>query len=78
LSNYSSGRSLEYELKALFEGAGWDVLRGSSSKGNVFGVKCDLIATKKTGKIKRTAYMRAYNILGWMVTIQAKRIKKRK
>jgi len=66
LSNYSSGRSLEYELKALFEGAGWEVMRGSSSKGNVLGFKADLVCTRWTNTIKRTAYL---------VLVQAKRIK---
>jgi len=64
MSNYSAGRTLEYEIKSLFESAGWDVMRGSSSKGDVLGMKADLVASKFTDKIRRTAYM---------VLVQAKR-----
>ena len=64
MSNYHSGRGLEYELKALFESAGWSIMRGSSSKGEVLEFKADLVASKFTDKIKRTAYM---------VLVQAKR-----
>ena len=64
MSNYAAGRGLEYELKSLFESAGWSVLRGSSSKGEVLEFKADLVASKFTDKIKRTAYI---------VLVQAKR-----
>ena len=64
MSNYTAGRGLEYELKALFESAGWSVLRGSSSKGEVLEFKADLVASKYTDQLKRTAYM---------VLVQAKR-----
>lgn len=69
MNNYSSGRSLEYELKALFEAAGWEVLRGSSSKGNVLGFKADLVCSRWTDTIKRTAYL---------VLVQAKRTKRKR
>lgn len=53
-SNYSRGRDLEYEIKKILEDAGYSVIRGSSSKGHVFGEKADLVATKETaGNIKQ-------------------------
>ena len=56
-TNYERGRSLEYEVKRLFEDAGWSVIRGSGSKGEVFGLKTDLVATKETRGNKKTAAM---------------------
>lgn len=54
MSNYSRGRELEYEVKKLFEEAGWSIVRGSSSKGNFADMKPDLIATRETRDNKRT------------------------
>jgi len=56
-TNYKSGRALEYEVKQIFTDAGWDIMRGAGSKGDVFGMKADLIATKQTGNKKKTAVM---------------------
>lgn len=58
MSNYIKGRGLEYEIKKLFEDAGYAVMRGSSSKGTFDTpegvVKPDLIATKATDQNTRT------------------------
>ena len=56
-SNYERGRNLEYEVRKLFTDAGWDVLRGSGSKGEVFGMKADLVATKHTSRSDKRAIM---------------------
>lgn len=56
-SKYARGRDLEYEVKHLFESAGWSVIRGSGSKGTVFGEKTDLVATKTTPGNEKTAHM---------------------
>lgn len=69
MSNYSKGRALEYEIMKIFRDVGWDVIRGSSSKGDVFGMKIDLIASREKTKYKDTAYI---------VLIQAKRNKVKK
>jgi len=65
VSRYHSGRALEYEVMAIWRNAGWSVTRGSSSKGEVAGLKTDLIASKM-GRDKRTVYF---------VVMQAKRRK---
>ena len=56
-TNYARGRAFEYELKKLFEDAGYSVMRGSGSKGEVFGEKTDLVATKVSRGTKKTAHM---------------------
>lgn len=56
-SKYRRGRNLEWEVRKLFEDAGWSVIRGAGSKGEVFGIKADLVATKKTNTKKKTAVM---------------------
>lgn len=56
-SNYERGRNLEYEIRKLFEDAGWSVIRGAGSKGEVFGIKADLVATKETNHSTHTAVM---------------------
>jgi len=65
MSRYARGRSLEYEIAALFRSAGYSIIRGSSSKGDVAGFKADLIASK-LGRDRRTVYI---------IVMQAKRRK---
>jgi len=65
MSRYARGRSLEYEIAALFRSAGYSIIRGSSSKGEVAGFKADLVASK-VGQDKRTIFM---------VLLQCKRLK---
>lgn len=48
MTQYRQGVRLEYEVKALFEAAGWSVVRGAGSKGKWAEFKPDLIATKET------------------------------
>lgn len=57
MSKYSRGRDLEYQVKQIFEAAGWSVMRGAGSKGEVFGMKADLIATKESNDNEKTAVM---------------------
>jgi len=56
VSRYARGRSLEYEVAALFRSAGYSIIRGSSSKGEVAGFKVDLVASK-VGQDQRTVYI---------------------
>jgi len=57
MSAYSRGRALEYDVRAIFERAGWSVVRGAGSKGEVDGFKADLVATKRGLKNRDTVYM---------------------
>ena len=53
----NKGITLEREVINLFRDAGWDVIRGAGSKGEVLGIKTDLVATKKTPYNNKTALM---------------------
>ena len=64
MSNYSRGRELEYDVRGLVEAAGWSVIRGAGSKGEVDGMKADLVATRRGTKNQDTV---------WMVVFQCKR-----
>jgi Holliday junction resolvase len=66
VSRYSRGRALEHEVRALFTAAGWSVIRGAGSKGEVDGMKADLVASKRSAQDTRTIYI---------VVMQAKRSK---
>jgi Holliday junction resolvase len=57
VSQYARGRALEYDVRTLFEKAGWSVVRGAGSKGEVDGMKADLVATKRGTKNVDTVYM---------------------
>lgn len=50
MTNYRQGVAVEYEVKKLFERAGWSVIRGAGSKGQWVDFKPDLIATKETAQ----------------------------
>ena len=56
-SKYHRGRNLEWEVRKLFEDAGWDVLRGAGSKGEVAGFPTDLIASKSSPRNDKTIYI---------------------
>jgi Holliday junction resolvase len=56
-SNYHRGRALEYEIKHLFEAAGWSVVRGSSSKGKFADMKPDLVASRRMRSNKKYVLM---------------------
>ena len=64
--NYTKGRDLEYKVKSIFEEAGWSVIRGAGSKGEVDGFKVDLVASKRG---------RTYDDDIYIVLMQAKRKK---
>jgi Holliday junction resolvase len=57
VSNYSRGRALEYDVRGLFEADGWSVIRGAGSKGEVDGMKADLVATRRGTKNADTVYI---------------------
>jgi len=57
MSQYNRGRALEYDVRAMFERAGWSVIRGAGSKGEVDGMKADLVASKRGTKNVDTVYM---------------------
>lgn len=65
------GKGIQFErtLKQELESLGYSVMRGASSKGEVFGMKADLIATQDTGQNIEQAVM---------VIIQCKKNKKKK
>ncbi len=50
--NYKKGRQYEYEVKKIFEKAGYKVMRSASSKGPY-----DLTAVKITSKYKKVTYL---------------------
>lgn len=62
MNTAAKGRRLEHEIRELFQSAGYSVLRGAGSKGTMFGVKTDLVATKATRSGKRSIFIRAIGI----------------
>jgi len=42
------GRRFEHEIRELFRQAGFSVIRGAGSKGEMLQEKVDLVATKNT------------------------------
>jgi Holliday junction resolvase len=48
LSTATKGRAYEHEVRALFEQAGYSVVRGAGSKGECLKEKTDLVCTKET------------------------------
>lgn len=66
MNRYRRGRALEYDVRALFERDGWSVIRGAGSKGEVDGMKADLVASKRGAKNIDTIYI---------AVMQAKRTK---
>lgn len=53
MTKYKQGVAVEYEVKKLFESAGWSVIRGAGSKGKWADFKPDLIATKETSAARK-------------------------
>lgn len=64
MAQYHRGRQLEWDVRKLFEEAGWSVIRGAGSKGEVDGFKTDLVASRRGKKYGDTIYI---------VLMQAKR-----
>ena len=56
MSTSSKGRAFEHEVRNLFRSAGFSVIRGAGSKGELFGEKVDLVATKRTRDTAYTAF----------------------
>ena len=48
MSTATKGRAYEHEVRALFEAAGYSVIRGAGSKGECLKEKTDLVCTKET------------------------------
>jgi Holliday junction resolvase len=48
LSTATKGRRFEHEIRDLFRNAGFSVVRGAGSKGEMLEEKVDLVATKLT------------------------------
>ena len=67
----NKGITFERELKILLEANGFSVMRGAGSKGECFGMKTDLIATKETGQNVKSAYM-------VIIQCKVKQVKKKK
>jgi Holliday junction resolvase len=65
----NKGIDLERKVINLFRDNGWSVIRGAGSKGEVFGMKADLVATYDTGQNIEQAVM---------VVIQCKKNLKKK
>lgn len=65
MTNYRKGRALEYEVIDLFKQAGWSVIRGAGSKGEVDGMKVDIQVSKRGTKYLDTVYI---------ALLQAKRV----
>jgi Holliday junction resolvase len=53
VSKASKGRSFEHEVRDLFERAGFSVVRGAASKGEMLQEKVDLICTRETRSNKQ-------------------------
>ena len=63
MNTAEKGARLERDIIALLESDGWQVMRGTSSKGDVLDYKTDLLASKWTHANKRKL---------WLVLIQCK------
>jgi Holliday junction resolvase len=57
MSTASRGRAFEYEIRQLFERAGFSVMRGAASKGFFLREKVDLIASRETRDNKNVVTM---------------------
>jgi len=79
MGNYARGRSLEYTVMDIWRKAGWKVMRGSSSKGDM-AIPENIMSCKHCGgmKVDVLASVRSpYNVnTVWMVPMQCKRAKR--
>jgi Holliday junction resolvase len=67
VSTATRGRALEHKIRTDMRNAGWDVIRGASSKGEFSGMKTDLVATIKTATLNRKAGIKT----GWYFQVNA-------
>lgn len=57
MSNASKGRAFEHEIRNLLRDAGFSVIRGAGSKGELLDEKVDLVATKLTRENEYVVYL---------------------
>jgi Holliday junction resolvase len=57
VSDRGKGRAFEHEIRHILKTHGFSLVRGAGSKGEFFGDKVDLIATKQTRQNEFTAYL---------------------
>lgn len=65
MSTASKGRAFEHEIRQLFRDAGYSVVRGAGSKGELLEEKVDLVCTKTTRQNE-------YKVLLTIVGVQCK------
>lgn len=57
LSTASKGRAFEHQIRNLFREAGFSVIRGAASKGELLDEKVDLVASKQTRENEFTVFL---------------------
>lgn len=57
MSTASKGRAFEHEVRNLLRAAGYSVVRGAASKGEMLEEKVDLVATKLTPQNTYTMFL---------------------
>lgn len=70
MTSAAKGRFFEHEVRALFRGAGYSVVRGAGSKGELLGEKVDLVATKLTRRSSRKVSL---TLVGVQCKVRARR-----
>ena len=56
----TKGRRFEHEIRELFRRAGFSVVRGAGSKGQMLEEKVDLVATKSTRQNSFTCFLTSW------------------
>jgi Holliday junction resolvase len=74
LSTATKGRAFEHEVRHIMEPAGFSVMRGAGSKGELLDERVDLIATKLTAQNEFKAWL---TVLGVQCKVR-KRLKRNK
>lgn len=72
MSTASKGRAFEHEVRHLLEAAGFSVIRGAGSKGELLGEKVDLVASKMT---RENEYKVWITLLGLQCKVCRRRVK---
>ena len=57
MNRSAKGRSFEYKVRSLFEGAGYSCVRAAASKGEFLNEKVDLVCSKQTRQNGFTAQL---------------------
>jgi Holliday junction resolvase len=71
MSTASKGRAFEHEIRELLRGAGFSVIRGAGSKGELLEEKVDLVATRMT---RENEYRVWITLLGLQCKVRRKRL----